>query len=71
MPIIPAPGRLKQEDSEIKASLGYIGGSVTKQNKRKHVFSPLSLLPSSVYLLTYLPVHPSNSSLPKEKGPHV
>jgi hypothetical protein len=35
MPVIPALGRLKQEDPEIEASLGYILSS-SQKNKLKH-----------------------------------
>jgi hypothetical protein len=34
-PVIPALGRLRQEDSEFQASLRYIGRSKFKQKKKK------------------------------------
>jgi hypothetical protein len=34
IPIIPALGRLKQEDIEVQASLGYIMGSCLKGEKK-------------------------------------
>jgi hypothetical protein len=33
MPIIPALGRLRQEDSVFEASLGYVSKEESKQNK--------------------------------------
>jgi hypothetical protein len=35
MPVIPAPGRLRQEDQESKASLSHIARPCHKQGKRK------------------------------------
>jgi hypothetical protein len=35
MLIIPAPGKLKQEDHKFKASLGYIKGPFSKQQQKK------------------------------------
>jgi hypothetical protein len=35
MPIIPAMGKLRQEDHEFEASLGYIGRPCFKQTNKK------------------------------------
>lgn len=39
MPTVPAFGKLKQEDSEFKASLGYEQGIVSKQKDPKVHYS--------------------------------
>jgi hypothetical protein len=36
MPIIPVPGRLRQEDCELKTSLGYTATLSQKKKKLRH-----------------------------------
>jgi hypothetical protein len=56
MPVIPGPGRLRQEDQEFETSLGYIAGLCLKKTKQKDgaLLTFLDIFPKLLICLMFL-----------------